>query len=222
MKKRNQNEISDAVDTLMNDMTVGTRRRRDRDIKELDKIREKQGNKNHGISIFKGVKTAVLKLTHKNIDNDMNATEKWEGSPSRKAGIQSLKGVQETDYEQTVVMEEDDDGEKTVVMEENEDILCILYFRENETMRRIDITTKNTIIGSQEGLSDAVVQNRRISRRHAELIFDDGDMYIKDMRSTNGTYINDSNERIVPLVEYRLHNGDRFRLADTEFEVEIK
>ena len=216
MSAGNKNELSDAVDTLMNDMTVGTRRRRSKDRQELDKIREKQYNKGHKSNIFSEMKTAVRKLIHKDVEKDLNATEKWERYPGN---VKASELVQSADlYEDnTVVMEE----ERTVVMEEESNVLAALHFREKDILKCVEIISVRTVIGSLENTADIIIDNRRISRRHAELIVDGDKIYIKDLKSTNGTYINDNDEKITPFMEYRLCDADYFRLADTEFRVEV-
>jgi hypothetical protein len=54
------------------------------------------------------------------------------------------------------------------------------------------------------------------SGRHARVFDHDGVAYVEDMRSTNGTYLND---RRVDGQEL-LHADDRIRIGDTEFRYE--
>ena len=69
------------------------------------------------------------------------------------------------------------------------------------------------------GRSDEVelsVEEMGVSWEHAEFRFRDGDYWVIDSGSTNGTYVND--ERIEKKA---LRPGDRVRFATAEFEVEF-
>src|SRR5437764_9549980 len=56
------------------------------------------------------------------------------------------------------------------------------------------------------------IKDRYLSRRHAEIIAQEGLWYVKDLGSANGTYLNGARvERDSPL-----RTGDRIRLGDTE------
>jgi serine phosphatase RsbU (regulator of sigma subunit) len=56
------------------------------------------------------------------------------------------------------------------------------------------------------------IKDRYLSRRHAEIVMDNGAWLVKDLGSANGTYLNGNRvERDSPL-----KNGDRIRLGDTE------
>jgi serine phosphatase RsbU (regulator of sigma subunit) len=60
------------------------------------------------------------------------------------------------------------------------------------------------------------IKDRYLSRRHAEIISQEGAWVIKDLGSANGTYLNGSRlEVITPL-----RSGDRIRLGDTELVFE--
>src|SRR5437867_7367882 len=60
------------------------------------------------------------------------------------------------------------------------------------------------------------IKDRYLSRRHAEILSNDGHWVLKDLGSANGTYLNGSRvER-----DQRLHAGDRIRLGDTEIVFE--
>lgn len=76
-------------------------------------------------------------------------------------------------------------------------------------------------IGAVQGVgNDHVISSGTISSRHAEVqIFPSGDMWVRDLGSTNGSYVND---RKVPADgKLPLRPGDRLRLGpDTVLTVE--
>src|SRR5690606_16005608 len=62
--------------------------------------------------------------------------------------------------------------------------------------------------------------NRYLSSRHASIDFHSGSYYIVDT-STNGVYVNDSDTPAGKGNPQRLFSGDRIRIGDYEFAVEI-
>jgi len=59
--------------------------------------------------------------------------------------------------------------------------------------------------------------NRYISRRHAKLIVRGGELFIVDLGSTNGTFVN--GRRIEPNEEVKVGTSDRIELADIPIEI---
>jgi type VI secretion system protein ImpI len=61
---------------------------------------------------------------------------------------------------------------------------------------------------------------RYVSGRHAEIEHRGGAWLLHDT-STNGTFVNDSDEALGPGQPHQLSNGDRFRIGEYEIEAEI-
>ena len=71
-------------------------------------------------------------------------------------------------------------------------------------------------IGKDREFSDyCIVDNSAVSRRHANFMVRNGDVYIVDNNSTNHTYVNGS--MIRSNTEVRLAHGDEIRLANEDF-----
>jgi predicted component of type VI protein secretion system len=62
--------------------------------------------------------------------------------------------------------------------------------------------------------------DRYVSGRHAEIEHRGGTWWVRDL-STNGTFINDSDDALGPQRVHRLENGDRIRIGEYDIEVEI-
>src|SRR5262245_13894076 len=62
--------------------------------------------------------------------------------------------------------------------------------------------------------------DRYVSGRHAEIEHRGGVWVLRDT-STNGTFVNDSDEALGPDRLHQLSNGDRLRIGEYEIEVEI-
>ena len=74
-------------------------------------------------------------------------------------------------------------------------------------------------IGSLEESSDIYIASPIISKMHACIIKDEDKVYIEDMNSTNGTFIN--GERIAMHNKMCLSDGDALRIASYEFVVKL-
>lgn len=70
-------------------------------------------------------------------------------------------------------------------------------------------------IGRSQG-SDIQIEDGFASGQHARIYQDGGLLFIEDMSSTNGTYLNDQKLTSREL----LHVEDRIRIGDTEFRYE--
>lgn len=81
----------------------------------------------------------------------------------------------------------------------------------------INISKQVFKIGKERARVDyCIPDNNSISRHHASIINKGGVFYLVDMKSTNYTFVNGN--KIVPEQEVKLNSGDRFKLADEEFE----
>ncbi|OMC39021.1 hypothetical protein A5740_02990 [Mycobacterium sp. GA-1841] len=76
-------------------------------------------------------------------------------------------------------------------------------------------------LGRDEALSTESVFRSvlNVSRRHAELRYEDGRLYVTDIGSSNGTFVND--QRLPASTEYELRPGQALRLA-SDVAVEIR
>lgn len=75
------------------------------------------------------------------------------------------------------------------------------------------------LVGRMDSEVDFVVKDINVGKIHAEFFCQDGQCYVQDLNSKNGTYINGSESRITSNTPYLLTNGDHVGLADKEFVV---
>ena len=77
--------------------------------------------------------------------------------------------------------------------------------------------TKTVVILGRDPACDYPIDDQTISSKHAQLSFHHQQWWLEDLRSTNGTYLN--NETVTsPVV---VTNGDRLRLGHLGVKVEI-
>ena len=74
------------------------------------------------------------------------------------------------------------------------------------------VLDKETTIGRKNG-NDIVIKEPYISNDHVKLYIKEEGVFIEDMDSANGTYLNE--DRILDMV--MLRNGDRIKIGQVEF-----
>lgn len=88
------------------------------------------------------------------------------------------------------------------------------YLADGESVYRIPLNRFPALVGRETGLA-VTLQSNSVSRRHAEFIDDNGELVIRDLGSTNGTFVN--HEQIPE--SQAVQPGDVIRFADVEFRL---
>jgi len=83
----------------------------------------------------------------------------------------------------------------------------------DETLREIRLTDQAVSLGRSPE-ADIVVADEKISRLHCGIQLQDGVYHVRDLKSRNGTYLND-----VKIEDAPLQPGDRIRMGSTVIEV---
>lgn len=91
-------------------------------------------------------------------------------------------------------------------------MIKLIFIDEDEKSIYYDFNKKNIRLG-REATNDIVLKKTGVSRMHCEIREDDGEFYIRDLKSTNGTYLN--NEKIS---EARLYPGDQIQVGGYVFK----
>ena len=73
-----------------------------------------------------------------------------------------------------------------------------------------------TLIG-RDSLCSVVLKDKKVSRKHCQLTAREEELYIEDMGSKNGTFVN--GERVIG--EMPIHSGDILKVGDTSFKVGV-
>lgn len=77
--------------------------------------------------------------------------------------------------------------------------------------------SKSFIIGRDKTCGISIPYDKFSSRMHAEVIFQDkNNIILKDLKSTNGTFLKDEK-----IAQVELKNEDIFRIGRTQFRVNI-
>lgn len=88
------------------------------------------------------------------------------------------------------------------------------YLKQDGEERDVELSEKPITIG-RSGDADVLVLDEKTSRVHCGIRFSDGAFYIKDLKSKNGTYVNDKQVDL-----HQLRPGDQIRIGSTIFQFE--
>lgn len=81
--------------------------------------------------------------------------------------------------------------------------------------REYPVTSYPFVIGKDKERVNLEVKEHSVSRIHARLLEEDGDIYLEDLHSTNGTCLNDI--PLEPHVKMKLKRGDNILFGRAEF-----
>ncbi|HLT40716.1 MAG TPA: GGDEF domain-containing protein, partial [Enhygromyxa sp.] len=80
--------------------------------------------------------------------------------------------------------------------------------------RKYDLGAEALTIGRSRD-NDICIDEKGVSRKHCELGIEKRGAYLRDLRSTNGTFVNDQSN---PIQSTYLNDGDRIRIGRTIFK----
>lgn len=116
----------------------------------------------------------------------------------------------------TPSMEKTDSG-RTVVSDRNETVIRLVAMNSPGYFELV-IDKNDVLIGKKAELVDKVIGfNNMISRKHCRILKTDGNYYICDEGSANGTFVNGI--KLLPGQKKPVKRGDIIRLADSDFQI---
>ncbi|WP_432663228.1 DUF6382 domain-containing protein [Wukongibacter baidiensis] len=104
---------------------------------------------------------------------------------------------------------------ETEILDDEKQGIAYLQRMNNGMMDKVTITKSNFIIGRLPNYVDYLLENNSIGRTHAEIIEIEGQYFIKDLNSKNGTFVNGA--KIDSNKEYQIGNGDKVKFANIEY-----
>ncbi len=107
---------------------------------------------------------------------------------------------------------EEKERKKTRILKpEKKDLAVLKVLNGKLKNRKFYIRDVKTTIGREEG--DIIIPEDVVSHLHCEIEYRDNKFFIKDLNSTNHTYVNDK-----IITEAEIKNGDIIKLGDIEIE----
>jgi pSer/pThr/pTyr-binding forkhead associated (FHA) protein len=95
-------------------------------------------------------------------------------------------------------------------------VFSIRYASANGSTMTVQLGDRDLVVGSAEN-ADIRIQSSTISRQHARFTVREDRVYVTDLDSRNGTFLN--GQRLPANLDYEWQPGDSLRLTDTHFEL---
>lgn len=141
------------------------------------------------------------------------------GNVSPEALDQGAFFVEESNRSaQEISINEDENGVVTVFRSSKKNTYSV-WIEDCEYAGKISVSKFPFRIGKMDGVSDYRIYSNTVSRKHADILREQGKYFIVDLGSTNGTFM--KGKRLQPGVKEELYDGSVFVLADSKFKFHI-
>lgn len=101
--------------------------------------------------------------------------------------------------------------------ERDEELPCVVTIVVQKTGQRVPLKSRKVKIGRGPSNQVIIPDDTFTSRNHAWITFEDGEFWLEDLGSTNGTLLNGH-----PVVKRQvLTSGDKIRVGHTELAFEV-
>ncbi|MBR6403252.1 MAG: FHA domain-containing protein [Eubacterium sp.] len=132
---------------------------------------------------------------------------------------QYILSLEEENINEDESIETTGDGTTVLATSENYNN-PVPYLVRVSTNELIPILNKEFMVGKSVNCDYQIIDNSKISRRHAVFRISNGECYVRDNGSTNHTFVN--GKLLQPGVEIMLSNDDYIRLGDEEFRYWVR
>lgn len=140
--------------------------------------------------------------TRKSLAEDMERTKGMAGNGPKYEMQVKTNNIRRTVPDKTVVL-----GKANTSFHYLQNIAC--------STDRIRLDKDSILIGRLKDSVDHVIQNNAVGKIHAELIEREGQYFVIDLNSVNGTYIN--GEKIICNKPAVINNGDKITFANESY-----
>ena len=113
-----------------------------------------------------------------------------------------------------VPVEEPIEEESIEEVEPEEKVRLTLSGINNGDFKIVEFTKSLTI--GRKNFNDIVVEDKAVSGSHCEITYENGAVYIADLGSTNGTYVNDE-----LVVRCEIKSGDAIVIGKSKYKINI-
>lgn len=146
----------------------------------------------------------------------------WRSLAAPPVG-KELSGLQAADDPGTTVLDAADISSEVLVPQSEPALVRVapvrFWLTRERTGERFEVRGDRFVVGKSKYSTYQVKDTTTISRSHAVLHCDEGDCWIEDNLSKNGTSVD--GERLEPHVRMLLHSGAVVRMSDEDFTFEI-
>ncbi len=175
-----------------------------------------------GVVLLAGIIITVVALKKKKGSNKSQPVNSYNSNPYASGMRDGEKTAQLFDDGETVQLfggGADDSDEKTLYLYNDAQTPTLVLTDLSDPSRQFKSPLRNKIvIGRKQEKSDICINyDKAVSSQHCEILLRNDRMYIRDLDSSNGTFVNGS--RIYDETEIR--SGDMLKLGRVELRVEM-
>lgn len=133
--------------------------------------------------------------------------------------VEKVEAIQDDELsfeeDNTTILDEFDEEAGTTILGLEEDYKSGASIERISSGEIIELYKDEFKVGRDKNSCDFIIDNKSVGRLHAVLTRKNGQYYILDNSSRNGTFLND--RKIISMTEYSIKNGDEIRLANETF-----
>ena len=171
------------------------------------------------LAVFGGskAKEEVLPDDYEEYDDYDEADEEYEEESYEEEPAEEIIEEPEEEIEEAEEVEEETPEleEEPVVEEEPEEVIRVTLSGVNNSDVRVMEFAESVTIGRKAG-NDVIIEDKAVSGKHCEITYENGAVFITDLDSTNGTFINDE-----PVVRCEIETGDTIIIGKNKYKINI-
>ena len=171
------------------------------------------------LAVFGGskAKEEVLPDDYEEYDDYDEADEEYEEESYEEEPAEEIIEEPEEEIEEAEEVEEETPEleEEPVVEEEPEEVIRLTLSGVNNSDVRVMEFVESVTIGRKAG-NDVIIEDKAVSGKHCEITYENGAVFINDLDSTNGTFINDE-----PVVRCEIETGDTIIIGKNKYKINI-
>jgi two-component system cell cycle response regulator len=96
-----------------------------------------------------------------------------------------------------------------------DDCLVVIYAPDSRRLGKRHVLHSDMLTIGRDRENDIVLDSDSVSRRHCKIEYRNHHLFVVDLDSTNGTFVNDDSE---PVTAMQLRKGDQIKVGDTIFK----
>ena len=145
--------------------------------------------------------------------------EEYDEEPIEEEIAEPAEEIVETEEEEISEEEVEEETpeleEEPVVEEEPEEVIRLTLSGVNNSDVRVMEFVESVTIGRKAG-NDVIIEDKAVSGKHCEITYENGAVFITDLDSTNGTFVNDE-----PVVRCEIETGDTIIIGKNKYKINI-
>lgn len=151
--------------------------------------------------------------------DDYDEAEEYDEEPIEEEIAEPAEEIVETEEEEILEEEPEEETpeleEEPVVEEEPEEVIRLTLSGVNNSDVRVMEFAESVTIGRKAG-NDVIIEDKAVSGKHCEITYENGAVFITDLDSTNGTFVNDE-----PVVRCEIETGDTIIIGKNKYKINI-